>query len=91
MSDLTHILKEIGEGVAKALQLVVGLLIMGLGVAGLWWEKTHASPAHDSHLVGALVVALLGASIIPSVGPVLIRSLKGIVGVLTSILPTRKS
>jgi hypothetical protein len=87
---IDHILREIGEGLAAVLQTLVGLLLLGLGIAGIWWEKTHANPSHDSHLVGALVLALLGASIIPSIGPVLIRSLKGIVGVLTSILPTRQ-
>lgn len=81
LDDFTH-------GLAVLVQLAVGVLLMALGVVGLWWEKTH-DPSHDSHLIAALIVALLGASIIPSVGPVLIRSLKGIVGVLVSVLPTR--
>lgn len=83
------IVDDITHGIAALLQLAVGLLIMALGVVGIWWEKTHA-PTHDTHLLACLVVALVGACIIPSIGPVLIRSLKGIVGVLLSVLPTRK-
>ena len=82
------LLDDITHGIEALVQFAVGLLLMALGVIGLWWEKTHP-PSHDTHLLACLVVALLGASIIPSVGPVLVRSLKGIVGVLLSVFPSR--
>ena len=82
------IVDDIKAGLAALVQTLVGTVLMAGGVVALWWEKTHA-PTHDTHLVAALVVALLGASIIPSVGPVLIKSLKALVGVLTSVLPAR--
>jgi hypothetical protein len=84
------LLDDITHGIEALLQLAVGFVLMALGVLGIWWEKTH-EPSHSTHLLAALVVALLGACIIPSIGPVLIRSLKGIVGVLLSVFPARQA
>ena len=62
------------------------LLVAGLG--SLVWEKTHP-PTHDAHLLAELVVALLGAAIIPSVGPVLLGALTKLGGLVLSVLPAR--
>lgn len=83
-----NILDDITHAIAVLVQAVVGLFLMAGGVTALVWEKTHP-PAHDAHLVAELVTALLGAAIVPSVGPVLIKSLGALVGIVLSVLPTR--
>jgi hypothetical protein len=85
MSGVVKLLQEAAEAVA---QTVVGGVIMGLGIAGIMWEKKNP-PAHDAHLLAWLVVALLGACIIPSIGPKLIGALTKLVNLVLLILPSR--
>ena len=88
MSAMNPLVEDITHAIAALVQAVVGLFLMIGGVAALVWEKTHP-PAHDAHLVAELVVALLGAAIVPSVGPVLIKTLRALVGIVLSVLPVR--
>ena len=82
------IVDEIEAGLRAVVQTVVGLLLLVAGLASLVWEKTHP-PTHDAHLLAELVVALLGAAIIPSVGPVLLGALTKLVTLVLSVLPAR--
>lgn len=82
------IIDEIEHGLAVLVQAAVGLFFMLGGAAGVVWEKMNP-PSHDAHLLGWAVLSLVGACIIPSIGPVLTKSLRAIVGVVLTILPTR--
>jgi hypothetical protein len=82
------IIEDIEAGLRAVAQLLVGLFFMLGGAAGVVWEKLHP-PAHDAHLLAWAVVSLLGACVIPSIGPVLIKSLKGLVAIVLSVLPSR--
>jgi hypothetical protein len=82
------IVDEIEAGLRALIQTVVGLFFM-LGGAGFLWLEYRSTPAHGTHLIAGLVVSLVGAAILPSVGPALIAALKGVVGVLLSVFPAR--
>lgn len=85
---MNPLVEDIKDAIGALIQTVIGLVLMALGIGLLVWEKMNP-PTHDAHLWAELGLALLGAAIIPSVGPVLIRSLKAIVSVFVSVLPSR--
>jgi hypothetical protein len=82
------VLDDIEAGLKALVQTVIGLLLLVAGLGSLVWEKTHP-PTHDAHLLAELVIALLGAAIVPSVGPVLLGALSKIVTLVLSLLPSR--
>ena len=85
---MNPIVDDITHGLALLAQTLIGLLLMVAGLGSLVWEKLNP-PSHDAHMLAELLVALLGAAIVPSVGPVLIKSLKALVGILLSVVPAR--
>lgn len=85
MSDVVKLLTEFAEA---TLQTIFGCLIMAGGVAYIVWEK-KTPPAHDMHLLAGLVVALLGACIVPSIGPRLLGALTKLVTLVLQFLPAR--
>jgi hypothetical protein len=81
VEDVEHIAAVIG-------QTLVGLFFM-LGGAGWFVYEIQERPPHTGHLIAAGAVSVFGAAVLPSVGPWVLKALKGVATVVQSFLPAR--
>lgn len=85
---MTPLIDDIMHAFALLGQIVVGLFFM-LGGAGWFVYELQQQPTHSGHLIAAGSVCVFGAAILPSVGPSVMKALKGVATVVQSFIPTR--
>lgn len=86
---MSPLLEDIEHGLAVLLQTLVGLFFMFGGAAWFAYQVLNP-PLVASHLIGAGSVSVFGAAVLPSVGPLVMKALKAVAGVVQSFLPARK-
>jgi hypothetical protein len=69
------------------LSAIFGLFFLAFGVVGVALEY-RTPPVHTTHLGGFLFMVLLGAVIVPGVGPLIFARLKDGVGLAGPYIPT---
>lgn len=85
---MSPLLEDIEHGLAVLLQTLVGLFFM-FGGAGWFAYQVLNPPLVATHLAAAGAVSVFGAAVLPSIGPAVMNTLKGVAGVVQSFLPAR--
>lgn len=85
---MSPLYEDFAHLVAVVSQAVVGLFFMLAGAAWFAFTITRTS-FQTGHLIAAGSVCVFGAAVLPSVGPFVMRALKGVASVVLSFLPAR--